>query len=740
MTRISIAESDPIGARVAAALFGANLLFNRDLPASGTYGDVFDLAGATEVRFPGGSITEWMFDVTDPNKTAAWGDDGKFHRLLPLTTFMGWAGENNHTVSIVIPTRGVLEDGALGTREVSSEAVHDVGVFVRQLMNGKYGDANIGTFELGNEYWGSGEMTASEYGKVASALALEINRQITAYRVVHGLAADWEGPRIAVQMGENIITSSTPGSVQNQQIMDEFNSREAAAVDAVIGHFYVREHLDYATSDHWMFERMDTWRSDGRFGNLDYIVSEWNTSTYTETLTGLRGVSAVAAMFGEMVNRGVDVADIWPLQQTTINDLAGNEGDGSLTAVGQMFRLLAMNVRGAYLDYRQIDQDFMFHSFSKVDETVVFVSSRTADRQNFTQDIDEITSHFDRIRATVLRVDGNPLDPEAAPILSTFWLHANASGVVSFSLGPYETIMLEIMNGSDSQQIGKVAGNSTNNLLKGDNANNLILGLGGSDDLFGRSGNDTLDGGTGHDRMIGGTGNDTYIVSTVSDVILERAFSGNDTIITTVNFRLPRAIENLHADGNGALELTGNRMDNHIVGNTGANILKGWRGDDVIFGEEGQDRLFGNEGNDRLYGGSGNDSLCDALGNNVLGGGIGDDLMWSGNGRDILRGGGGDDTLIGGTNSDTLVGGSGNDVIIGGSGNDKFVFDSHSGSDVIRDFQIGHDHIYLSDSLQDAVDDGHYELWSHNGITRLSVGNVTIFLQNVVVHDIDAIF
>jgi D-alanyl-D-alanine carboxypeptidase len=96
--------------------------------------------------------------------------------------------------------------------------------------------------------------------------------------------------------------------------------------------------------------------------------------------------------------------------------------------------------------------------------------------------------------------------------------------------------------------------------------------------------------------------------------------------------------------------------------------------DNQVLGLGGNDRLKGGHGDDRVLGGQGNDAL------------------W---GRD------GDDRLAGGAGRDVLTGGAGADTLRGGAGADTFVFRdaAHSpifAGDVIRDFQMGVDHIDLS--------------------------------------------
>ena len=78
----------------------------------------------------------------------------------------------------------------------------------------------------------------------------------------------------------------------------------------------------------------------------------------------------------------------------------------------------------------------------------------------------------------------------------------------------------------------------------------------------------------------------------------------------------------------------------------------------------------------------------------------GTDFLEGYGGDDTLHGGTGDDYLYGHSGNDTLVGGSGADELMGGSGADRFVFDSESGTDHIRDFKYGPDIIVIKGGLE----------------------------------------
>ncbi|MFD2855079.1 M10 family metallopeptidase C-terminal domain-containing protein [Seohaeicola zhoushanensis] len=55
----------------------------------------------------------------------------------------------------------------------------------------------------------------------------------------------------------------------------------------------------------------------------------------------------------------------------------------------------------------------------------------------------------------------------------------------------------------------------------------------------------------------------------------------------------------------------------------------------------------------------------------------------------------GNDVLFGDKGNDLLAGGAGNDVLTGGAGRDVFWFQKNQGDNVIRDFELGLDHIEI---------------------------------------------
>ena len=153
------------------------------------------------------------------------------------------------------------------------------------------------------------------------------------------------------------------------------------------------------------------------------------------------------------------------------------------------------------------------------------------------------------------------------------------------------------------------------------------------------------------------------MVDNAGDVVsAENLNEGTDTVYSNITWTLGANFEHLTLTGAGAINGTGNTLDNIIIGNTGNNLL------------------LGGAGNDNINGFAGNDSISGGAGNDTLDGDLGNDSISGGAGTDIVRGGAGDDLLEGGADADTLDGGVGNDSMIGGAGNDVYFVSDLSGT------------------------------------------------------------
>jgi Ca2+-binding RTX toxin-like protein len=149
---------------------------------------------------------------------------------------------------------------------------------------------------------------------------------------------------------------------------------------------------------------------------------------------------------------------------------------------------------------------------------------------------------------------------------------------VSFALGAnVENLTLTgsaAINGTGNGLNNVITGNAGANRLSGGEGNDTLNGGAGNDSLDGGAGDDRLDGGAGVDRLVGGAGNDLYVVDSASDLIVEDAGAGVDLVQASVSFALGANIENLTLTGSGALNGTGNGLNNVILGNAGPIVFR----------------------------------------------------------------------------------------------------------------------------------------------------------------------
>lgn len=127
--------------------------------------------------------------------------------------------------------------------------------------------------------------------------------------------------------------------------------------------------------------------------------------------------------------------------------------------------------------------------------------------------------------------------------------------------------------------------------------------------ITGNISNNRLDGGAGKDTLTGGLGDDTYVVDQVGDRVVELARQGTDTVEAAFSYTLGSTLENLTLSGLGAINGTGNTVNNVLTGNGAANALLGLLGADTLNGAGGNDILDGGLGIDVLTGGDGEDAF-----------------------------------------------------------------------------------------------------------------------------------
>lgn len=248
---------------------------------------------------------------------------------------------------------------------------------------------------------------------------------------------------------------------------------------------------------------------------------------------------------------------------------------------------------------------------------------------------------------------------------------------------------------------------------------NLVLmegvqtGLGNAlnNTITGNSADNTLDGGVGADTLVGGAGDDTYYVDQASDMVIEAANEGLDTVIANSDYVLPDHVEQLIMEGNSYYHGVGNADNNAMYSSEAGSWLEGGAGSDTLYGDSGNDVLDGGMGADVMAGGEGDDSyfvdsvndavvelvnegtdtvhanmdymLGDHLENLTLLGSA--NLSGTGNAlNNVIEGNTGNNVLDGGAGSNALYGGAGDDYYITRSAQDQVTEWAGEGSDTIE--------------------------------------------------------
>ncbi len=222
--------------------------------------------------------------------------------------------------------------------------------------------------------------------------------------------------------------------------------------------------------------------------------------------------------------------------------------------------------------------------------------------------------------------------------------------------------------------------------IVGTDGDDLLIGTADIDTIRGLAGNDTLNGLASADSLFGGEGDDLYLIDDNTDILVENAGEGNDSVESSVNYTLGANLENLILTGT-ASNGSGNELNNMLVGNEQANTLNGFAGNDTLDGGTGADTMIGGDGDDFYIvdnsadiaeesieeTAGGNDTVQSSV-NYTLGYDI-ENLILTGEATD----GSGNflnNTITGNDKDNTIDGGAGADIMFGGFGNDRYMVDS----------------------------------------------------------------
>ncbi|WP_164727070.1 type I secretion protein [Shimia sediminis] len=441
---------------ISVDLFGGNILISRDeVGVDGRYDELAEELGVNGIRFPGGAVTEMYFDINDPDATETiHPENGTTIELMPYSTFMEFAQTSNHPVNIVLPTISLLseETDSNGHRYTNINE-DDFRTFIHDTLEGDYGLPNIAAFEIGNEYWGSGQMTSVEYGRVASELSVIVKDEI--------MLAALDNPELAeidvlVQMGYNYnfarLTDNydhlesnseilaalsedygidfdenqyTYGSgdikwpyIANELIQAEFDTNEEIeAMDGIVAHLYSKEPVIEGSRGRDLSVIEQTWRDDNP--ELEIHITEWNQKASTNAFDrtedyGLKQAHEILNIMDEMISHDVAAAYVWPLLQNTKNALSFGHEHDELSVSGEMFKMMSETMPGKRtVEFRPIGSDeepaSHVHAYYGDNELVFFVASNTDETSTTEIDLESLVSDYGSIEAQVIGVvEGEP--------------------------------------------------------------------------------------------------------------------------------------------------------------------------------------------------------------------------------------------------------------------------------------------------------------------------------------------
>ena len=709
MQNVSVSVSAGVfsGETISADHFGTNFVYAWDR-VDGTFDDRAEDLGTSLIRYPGGTVTEQYFDPANPNASIGYRTDADgtvvAKTVEPLDEFLTYLSENDISGLFVLPTlRYLPEDGSLppmGSSILSEADAEGIRGYLRQVLES---GVDVTGFELGNEFWIYPDMSAEEYGRVASELAVIAREEIDAFEAAGNLPLGYERPAISLQashFGDNgDFNGDGISSAQelSQILISNLSSDAIDAIDAITGHRYISS--SYETIDRFdaPWEHWNSY-SDLMGKDLDIILSEWNISarqggvsnwdTASESErgaidTGLKQAGALAAYFHEMTANGVDIATSWALQQQVKTSFAGREGtETGLKAGGEMMALLAENTIGMTpILLPRPDSRLDLHGFGDEDSTYIVINSRVNEDMALDLDLDALIGDSTGAQVQIMGVaEGeDPRDPDAVTVIRDVDTQSVLNdGQLSLELNPHEIVLLSI---GTQPEVAPLATESNT--------------------LFGSEGDDWVIGAESAERIELGLGNDFANGKGAADEIILGA--GDDT-------------------GRGGW---------------GRDTLEGGVGNDRLFGDAGGDFLFGGEGADAVNGGYGADILFGELGDDTLNGGFQNDKLFGGEGADILNGEAGYDFLDGGAGNDVLRGGGLYDKFTGGQGADIFAFQQgdQAWREQVFDFTQGEDKIQLGFSGVEGFED--LFLSAEDSAVIIKYGAGSIYLHNTELDQMD---
>lgn len=660
------------GTAVTEDMFGLNALFTVTAPDDAQLFDRYEDLGVTNLRYPGGSVTEWYFDISDigggSHERSSGASQGNTQTLTPFTDFVELAANLGTDVTLVVPTISgftqsageALLAGTYGERVIDAGHLENVAEFIQTAVEtAQARGVRIDALQIGNEFWGSGQMTAAEYGKLAAAMAQVMadtfadmgippaaqpdivvqttssagtfspSRDTTLYveeatgfvytphevsRMDDASAAGLTAVTVASQdtsrpQVREMIAAFDQDSVTVEgtdgQLVD-FSLRDAAnALDGVVEHYYLDGGFDAVnTEEQFGFSQLELWNielgsRDAAQPALDFFITEWNTRKNGDidvaNNRGLQQVSMATEILYEMVTHDVTAAHFWPAIFNYSN---------SGTLILKSAEALTIAGEGFALMSESLAGLAPVLDFSVAGDFAVH-GYGNADRQ--------VLLFSERSGAE------NRLE-------------LDLSAAITLEADYYRVSWTELWDG----------------------------GAGGTDEMA------------------------RPVISTTEVSGLMTADALDEFLLTLQSWSVLRLdIEGVDAAEAGTAVADGAGPLGRLVEGAGFDDrLRGGTGNDTIRGEAGDDNMNGYEGNDLVSGGTGND---------LVKGGWGDDTLHGGDGADVLTGDWGDDVLWGGAGDDVVMGGAGTDTVVYSGNQSGYTLTLSPGDTTITHRQPGSD-------------------------------------------------
>lgn len=567
--------------------FGGNIILTNDSAAAGSpYRDMLDEIRFTNLRYPGGGVTE---DQTWQNGGLAkmFGSPmkpGSEGYVMTIREALQLCEDNGSSMSIVIPTFQFYDTASQSFDGTGFQRY--VGELEKAIL--EFPEIKISGFEIGNEYWA--KLKATDYGIIA-------DKQIPVLdalndRLAGQLGRDWDRPDIGLQAGTAWRSS---GVQESKQIAAQISLANRELVDTIHQHAYPNPHKDFelqkdgAMKPADVFETLDGFRSD-----LKVSLSEFNIGIHAgqDPVYGVNQGALWIEEFSRHVDAGVDAMDHWGLAYKWLttkfydtkfppSESSNGEIAAIATPMGQIYDLASSHLIGkstmsdkTAIQGIKIEGQMGITGFEEAGERVVFLSNMSG--KDATVDLSAFSGKA--VFAHHIVPADSPESPwydEAVTSLPSGDQIIDARGDMKVISGG--GLQDEVTLGNDQMLVVIIGDADRDYVIEGTHnvtdprtgqVDDLIVGGSGRDILRGHVGNDTLDGGKGSDVLLGGHGND---------------------------------------------------------------VLSGGEGDDILFSGDGADSLSGGKGNDVLViaGESTNDAVTAATGD-------GADLVVVDGGHDVI--------------------------------------------------------------------------------------------------------